>query len=80
MDFNNPQVRQRVMQHINFAVGSVAAAMPVDENIYGDNEEAKLAYQMAMQLRNPIIMQILSFTLNLDHVLKNTLSGIAPHL
>ena len=75
MDFNSQPVRLRVLEHINFAVQSVTKAMPLDEGSYGNGEEGKLAYQMALQLRNPIIMQMLAFTLSLDYELKNTLVG-----
>lgn len=77
MDFNNQQIRLRVIEHINFAVKSVASAMPLTESDYGTGEEGKIAYQMALQLRNPIVMQLLAYTLNLDYELKNTLVGQA---
>ena len=75
MEFNNPQVKLRVMGHINFAVEAVNAA-------FADVPKVKDADTQAMvqQLRNPIIMQVLSFTLNLDYELKNTLAGTVPRL
>ena len=79
MDFNNPQVRQRVVEHILFAVQSVGAAFPLPETPARISEE-EFIREFTIQLRNPIIMQVLSFTLALDHELKNTLSGLAPHL
>ena len=75
MDFNNPQVRQRVSNHIMFAISAVSAAIPDILEDATQGSDVEVMRQMANNLRNPIIMQLLSFTLNLDFKLKNTLSG-----
>ena len=80
MDFNNPQVRQQVSNHIMFAISAVSAAIPDIPEDATQGSDVEFQRQIANNLRNPIIMQVLSFTLNLDHELKNTLSGLAPHL
>ena len=71
MNFNNPQVRARVISHINFAVGAVHAAFTDIPEI----KDPDLRAVVQQSLGNPIIMQLLSFTLNLDYELKNTLIG-----
>ena len=73
MNFNNPKVRQRMIEHITFAVTSVTAAIP-DREIPILSDTDKTFAEMTDALRNPIIMQVLQFTLNLDNRLKNSLN------
>ena len=80
MDFNNQQVKQRVVQHILFAIQSVNSVFPVADKVEDLDKENRFLEQIAHQLRNPIIMQILNFTLNLDYELKNSLGGYYPVL
>jgi len=73
MNFNDKKVRQRMMEHIGFAVSSVTAAIPdqiTDVMSSGD----KTMIDMTNALRHPIIMEVLRFTLSLDGRLKNSLN------
>lgn len=75
MNFNDPEIRQRVISHITFAIQAVHVAIPdIKENSTEATEE-KMMRDVVNGLRNPIIMQLLSFTLNLDYELKNSLAG-----
>lgn len=67
MNFNNPEVRARVVEHIQFATAAAEAAFPEDKS---SPEEVRA---LRSSLRIPIILQLLSFTLNLDFRLRNSL-------
>ena len=73
MDFNNPKVRQVVLEHIRFAVDVVEAAIPDSSIMATDSSADRAMTEMVNALRNPIIMQVLQFTLVLDYRLKNSL-------
>ena len=62
-----------MMEHINFAVSAVTAAIPDREaNTTFDTDNTLT--EMTNALRNPIIMEVLRFTLSLDGRLKNSLN------
>ena len=71
MDFNNPKVRQAILEHIAFATSAVASVFP--DVSPAELSEDKIENAMAKALRNPIIMQVLQFTLSLDYRLRNSL-------
>ena len=70
MNFNDVKVRQAVWEHITFAVSAVTAAIP---DVTAESSSDKMVSDMTNALRNPIIMQVLQFSLNLDYRLKNSL-------
>lgn len=71
MNFNNPKVRQRMIEHITFAISSVTAAIP-DSEISAFTEGTMIGH-LTDGLRNPIIVTVLSYTLALDNNLRNSM-------
>lgn len=82
MNFKDQRVRRRVVEHINFAIAAVKAALPEAEE--GSASEEINAMKQVAEV--PLILAVLNFTLGLDYQLRNTFAptdapGISiPHI
>ena len=73
MNFNNPKVRQRILEHLVFATSSVTA---VRQEI-SDNQELET---LVRALEVNLALTILNYTLQMDYKLKNSLMEIPDNL
>ncbi len=76
MNFKDQKVKQAVYEHLQFAISSVEAVLPVVLANESMNGETQFLKNMADNMRLTLISQILTFTLVRDFRLANSLNGL----